>query len=143
MHVAVRSVVEIAGRSPEDVCILDLEASTEHLLVATARHADAMYAVVEPYGRSLEAGRRVAMLATDLGLERVGLIANKLRAERDIEVVEEFARSHGIELAGAVPYDECFLEAERASRAPIDFDPSAPAVSAIGELVPKLVAGQR
>ena len=143
MHVAVRSVVEVAGSSPDEVCILDLEASTEHLLVATARHADAMYAVVEPYGRSLEAGRRVAMLASDLGLGRIGLIANKVRSDPDVEMVEQYARSHGIELVGAVPYDECFLEAERASRAPVDYDPGAPAVTAIGELAPRLVSAPR
>ena len=139
MHVAVRNVVEVAPGSPQDVCILDLEASTEHLLVSTAKHADAMYAVVEPYGTSLETGRRVAMLARDLGLERVGLIANKLRADEDMEAVEAYAHEHGIEVLGGVPYDERFHEAERASRAPLDHDPEARAVQAIDELAARLL----
>lgn len=40
---AVRGVIAAAPNGDEDVCIVDLEASTEHLLVATAKHADAMY----------------------------------------------------------------------------------------------------
>ena len=140
MHVAVRSVVDIAPSAPEDVCILDLEASTEHLLVATARHADAMYAVVEPYGTSLESGRRVALLSRDLGLQRVALIANKVRGEQDVEAVTAFARAHEIELVGAIPYDESFLEADRAGLAPLDYEPAARGVRASAELAPRLLS---
>lgn len=140
MHAAVRGVIEVADDSPEDVCILDTEASTEHLLVATARHADAMFAVVEPYFTSLETGRRISVLAEDLGLKRVGLIANKVRGEEDVALVDAFAREHGIEVVGTVPYDECFREAERASRAPLDHDPEAPAMAAIDELAARLLA---
>lgn len=142
MHMAVRGVIGAAPSGDEDVCIVDLEASTEHLLVATAEHADAMYAVAEPYGTSLESGRRVAVLARDLGLPRVGLIANKVRDEHDVATVAAYAERHGIELVGAVPYDECFHHAERASCAPLDHAPDAPAIRAIGDLAARLVAGE-
>ncbi len=141
MHMAVRGVIGAAPSGDEEVCIVDLEASTEHLLVATAEHADAMYAVVEAYGTSLETGRRVAVLARDLGLSHVGLIANKVRDERDVATVVAYAERHGIEFAGAVPYDECFHEAERAARAPLDHAPDAPAVRAIGDLSARMLDG--
>ncbi|MBA3306732.1 MAG: P-loop NTPase [Thermoleophilaceae bacterium] len=141
MHMAVRGVIGAAPDGDDDVCIVDLEASTEHLLVATAKDADAMYAVVEPYGTSLETGRRVAMLARDLGLPHVGLIANKVRGEHDVAIVAAFAERHGIEFTAAVPYDGCFHEAERALRAPLDHEPDAPAVRAIGDLAARLIAG--
>jgi CO dehydrogenase maturation factor len=140
-HMAVRGVIGAAPSGQEDVCIVDLEASTEHLLVSTAEHADAMYAVVEPYGTSLETGRRVALLARDLGLAHVGLIANKVRDERDLATVGAYAERHGIEFTGAVPYDECFHEAERAALAPLDHDPEAPAVRAIDDLAARLISG--
>ncbi len=143
MHAAVRGVIEVAGDSPRDVCILDTEASTEHLLVATARHADALFAVVEPYFTSLEGGRRIAMLATDLGIGRVGMIANKVRTDHDLAAVENFAREHDAELVGAIPYDESFVAAERASIAPLDYQPDAPAMTAIAELAPRLLVGAR
>ncbi len=140
MHMAVRGVIGAAADGDADVLIVDLEASTEHLLVATAEHADAMYAVVEPYGTSLETGRRVALLARDLGLPHVGLIANKVRDERDLATVGAYAELHGIELTGTIPYDECFHEAERAALAPLDHDPDAPAVRAIDDLAAHLIS---
>jgi len=138
---AVRGVIGAAPSGEEDICIVDLEASTEHLLVATAQFADAMYAVVEAYGTSLETGRRVAALARALGLPRVGLIANKVRDERDAATIAAFAERHGIELIGSVPYDESFHEADRVPRAPLDHDPDAPAVRAIDDLAARLIAG--
>ena len=142
MHAAVRGVIGAAEDSPGHVTILDTEASTEHLLVSTAKHAQAMFAVVEPYFTSLETGRRVNMLATDLGIPRVALIANKVRSEQDVEVVEEFAAEEGLEVVGAVPWDDCFHEAERESLAPIDFAPESEAMAAIARLAPRLLSSE-
>jgi CO dehydrogenase maturation factor len=100
MHATVRSVIEVA----EDVCILDTEASPEHLARGTARYADAMLAVVEPYYKSLETGRRMAALAVELGLERVVLVANKIRDDRELEAVREFAEANELEVVGVVPF---------------------------------------
>ena len=128
-----RSVIEAASDRTEDVCILDTEASPEHLSRGTARYADAMYAVVEPYYKSLETGRRMAALARDLGLERVALIANKIRDENELAAVREFAAQHELDVAAVVPYDDSLPEAERAQKAPLDFAPDAPAIGAISE----------
>ena len=140
MHATVRSVIESASDAAEDVCILDTEASPEHLARGTARYADALFAVVEPYFKSLETGRRMAVLAQDLGLERVALIANKIQDEHELEAVREFAGEHGLELAGVVPFDESLPEAERASAAPLDFAPDAPAVQAIERIAREVVS---
>jgi CO dehydrogenase maturation factor len=139
MHATVRSLIEAASTAEQDVCILDTEASPEHLSRGTARYADAMYAIVEPYYKSLETGRRMAVLAKDLGLERVALIANKIRDEQELAAVREFAGQHALEIAGVVPYDDTMPQAERAGVAPLDFAPRAPAVAAIGELAERLV----
>ena len=138
-----RSVIEAASGSSEDVCILDTEASPEHLSRGTASFADAMLVVVEPYFKSLETGRRMAALANDLGLERVALVANKIKDEHDLAAVREFAEQHRLELAGFVPFDQRLPEAERASEAPLDFAPDAPAVAAIGDLAQNLASNGR
>src|SRR5215212_6359800 len=127
MHATVRSVIEVA----EDVCILDTEASPEHLARGTARYADAMLAVVEPYYKSLETGRRVAVLA------------NKIRDDRDRAAVEEFARANDLEIAGVIPFDDEMPGAERAGVAPLDHAPETPAVTAIAELADRMVANGR
>jgi CO dehydrogenase maturation factor len=134
MHATVRAIIGAASDRPGRVCILDTEASPEHLTRGTAGYADAMLTVVEPYFKSLETGRRMAALADDLGIERVALVANKIRDERDLEAVRQFADRHGLEITATVPFDAALHEAERAGQAPLDFDAAAPAVRAIGEL---------
>lgn len=141
MHATVRSVIEVAGEGPEDVCILDTEASPEHLSRGTAMHAEAMLVVVEPYFKSLETGRRMAALGRDLGLPRVELVANKIRDDRDEAAVRQFAGQHDLEIAGIVPFDEELASAERAGVAPLDQAPDSALVQAVVELSRAFVVG--
>jgi CO dehydrogenase maturation factor len=106
MHATVRSVIEAASDAIDDVCILDTEASPEHLSRGTAQYAETMLIVVEPYYKSLETGRRMAMLGRDLGIPRVALVGNKVRDDREVEVISEFASRHSVEVAGLVPFDD-------------------------------------
>ena len=76
----------------------------------------------------------MAALANDLGLDRVALVANKIRDPRDLEAVRQFADRHELELAGVIPFDPAFQGAERAELAPLDFAPDAPAIGALDEL---------
>src|SRR5215210_6217920 len=138
MHATVRSVIEVVSDAPQDVCILDTEASPEHLSRGTARYADTMLTVVEPYFKSMETGRRMTALAQDLGLKRVALIANKIRDDGERAAVEEFAAERGIDIAAVIPYDERLPEAERARAAPLDYAPDGAAVAAIRKLAESL-----
>lgn len=143
MHATVRRIIEAASDEERDVCILDTEASPEHLSRGTASYADAMLVVVEPYFKSLETGRRMAALANDLGLEHVALVANKIRDERELQAVQTFAANHDLEIAAAIPFDETFALAERAGLAPLDFDPDSPAIGPIRELAERWAANGR
>ena len=138
MHATVRSVIEAASDRTEDVCILDTEASPEHLSRGTARYADAMYVVVEPFFKSLETGRRMSRLARDLGLARVALIANKIKDDHELAAVNEFASQNALDIVGVVPFDENLPEAERARQAPLDFAPESRAVRAIADLAERV-----
>jgi len=130
----------VSAQGEREVCILDTEASPEHLSRGTARYADVMLCVVEPYYKSLETGRRMAALGVDLGLERVALVANKIADERDREAVTTFAERNGLDIAGYIPYDDELPAAERAEAAPLDFAPDAAAIHAIGALAEAVVA---
>jgi CO dehydrogenase maturation factor len=140
MHATVRMLIEAAPAGEDDVTILDTEASPEQFSRGTAMYADKMLAVVEPYFKSLETGRRMAALAKDLGIEDVKLVANKVRDERELGAVREFAETYGLEVGGVIPFDDRMPGSERASASPIDFDSDAEAVRAIGELAGR-VAG--
>ncbi len=80
-------------------------------------------------------------LSRQLRPDRLALIANKVREERELEAVRALAASTGIAVAAIVPYDERLLTAERRGCAPLDHDPDGAAVRAIDELAGWLLAG--
>ena len=130
---------ELPSQRPEDVTILDMEASIEHLTRGTVRNVDALLAVAEPYYRSLETTGRLVPLARELGLERVWVVANKVRNERDEAAIREYCARRGFEIVGVVPFDEAVAEADRLGRALIDERPTAAAVVAVDALTDILV----
>lgn len=141
MHATVRELIESATEVDADFTVLDTEASPEHLTRGTAKYADVMLTVVEPYFKSLETGRRMVELARGLGLGRVLLVANKVRDDSDLAAVREFADKHGLELAGVIPYDEAMQGAERAEASPLDFAPDGAAVAAIAAVARSVASG--
>lgn len=130
---------ERPGMTSREVTILDMEASIEHLTRGTVRNVDALLVVTEPYYRSLETTGRMVPLARELGLERVWVIANKVRGERDEAAIREYCAKRGFELLGVVPFDESITEADGAGRAVIDFAPTTAAVVAIERLAAKVL----
>ena len=125
---------ELPAQRPKDITIVDMEASIEHLTRGTVRNVDALLVVAEPYYRSLETAGRLVPLAHELGLERVWVVANKLRNPRDEEAVRTYCAGHGLEMIAAVPFDEAIVEADQEGRALIDHRSSAPAVLAVAGL---------
>jgi len=121
--------------------VLDLEAGLEVMSRATPRYVDVLLAVVEPYYRSLEAGKRIVALGRELEVPRVHVVANKVRNEADVRAIVEFCESHELHLLRSIPFDEGLLAAERAGEAPIDHDPRSPAVAEILSLTEELLAG--
>ena len=125
---------ELPDQGSSDVTVLDMEASIEHLSRGTVRNVDVLLVITEPYYRSLETTGRIVPLARDLGLERVWVVANKVRTDRDEAAIGEYCAKHGFELIGVVPFDESITEADHQGRSLIDFAPTAPAVIAVEAL---------
>ncbi len=117
-----------------------MEAGLEHLSRGTGKHLSRFVATIEPYYRSMEVARRVAALATELGIGDVIAVSNKVRDDGDRKAIADFCAAHALELAGEIPFDSSLLEAERAGKTPIDFDPNSPAVRAIEQLADTLSA---
>ncbi|MBA2454543.1 MAG: hypothetical protein H0V47_15340, partial [Chloroflexia bacterium] len=61
-------VAELGSLRPDDVTVLDMEASIEHLTRGTVRDVEKLLIVTEPYFRSLETLGRTVPLARELGL---------------------------------------------------------------------------
>jgi CO dehydrogenase maturation factor len=139
-HATVSALLADIEELDNTVSILDLEASPEHLSRGTTRHVDALLLVVEPYYRSFETARRMAALASELPIGRVGVVANKLRAPEDAQAIAEYCDRHGLALEGELPWSTQVLDADRAEVPLLDFDPTSPVVSAVAKLVDKLAA---
>ena len=122
------------------IAIVDLEAGLEHLSRGTARHVDTLLVVGEPYFKSLETAQRSVALARDLGIDRIRMVANKIRTPRDEDTVREFASRHAFEVAAVVPYDAAVTEADERGAALFEHRPDAPSVAAIRTLADQLLA---
>jgi CO dehydrogenase maturation factor len=129
---------ELPAQQPEDVTVLDMEASIEHLTRGTVRNVDVLLVVTEPYYRSLETMGRTVPLAQELGVPLILGLANKVRSEQDAAAIREYAARRGIEMVGVVPYDESVQAADREGRALIDHAETAPAVLAVANLADAL-----
>ncbi len=133
---ALMADLDISGRY---LTLLDLEASPEHLSRGTARNADVLLLVAEPYFRSLEAVRLQASLAAETAIGRVAVVANKCRSATDHVAIAEFCERHAIELVGRIPFSERVLDADAAGRPLVEFDSEGPVVAAVAALADRLV----
>jgi CO dehydrogenase maturation factor len=139
-HATVRGLLgELVARAESDRhVVVDMEAGLEHLSRGTGRHVSRIVAVLEPYYRSMETARNVTALASELGINDVVVVANKLRDEGDRAAITDFCRAHGMRLVGEVPFDDGLAAVERGGGAPIDTAPASPAVQAITALAARL-----
>jgi len=133
-HATVSALLADAGPVDVDV-IVDMEASPEHLSRGTARHVDVLLLVTEPYYRSLEAVRRLADLAAELPIPRVGVVISKVRSPEDAEAVRAFCDRHDLSVIGEIPWSEAAVTSDVAARPLLDAHPDDPAVAAIGDVL--------
>lgn len=98
------AVVSALLLDQNDVVIMDMGAGIEHLSRGTARGVDLMLVVVEPSRNSINTARSVYRMAKDLGIEKVKVIANKIRNEQDRAfIAQQFPAEH---IAGFIDFDD-------------------------------------
>lgn len=106
----------------DDVLILDMYAGVEHLGRATVDFVDAMLIVVEPTRRSLGTAGQITKLANDIGLNRLWLVGNKVRDDREATFLAD--NTPGIPVLGHLPADLAVQEADRLGQAVYDYVPT-------------------
>lgn len=100
-------------RVADDV-ILDMEAGLEHMGRASATGVDALIAVVEPGMRSVQTAARVRQLAADIGITRTYVVANKIRAQHEMEVLRD--KLSGQTILGTLPFSAELARADLEGR---------------------------
>lgn len=139
-HVAVSEVLSEGGEN-RDVAVVDMPAGLEYFGVV--KHVDVMLVVAEHSSMALETLGTMDLYARkELDMSDVRVVANDVRTDRDLEVVEDWCADHqtDLEIAAVVPHDEAIRRAEVEGIAPFDHDADSPGVSAIRELAEDLGA---
>lgn len=138
-HAVVSALLADLDGRPNTVTVLDLEASPEHLSRGTARHAQVLVLIAEPYFRSLEAVKLQAKLAAETTIDRVVVVANKCRTATDFEAIGEFCGNYDLDLVAMIPWGDEVLDADAAGVPLLDFAPDSEVVSAIARVCEMLV----
>jgi CO dehydrogenase maturation factor len=121
-HVLIRRIISHLVLRSDDVVIMDMEAGIEHLGRGTASSVDQFIVVIEPGARSIQTYEKVKKLASDLGVERVRVVANKVRDEDDEAFIKENIKD---DLLGFVHYNQEVIDADRMGKSPFDFSEAA------------------
>ena len=126
--------------SQTEITVVDMEAGLEHLSRSggTLRYVDELLVVTEPYARAIETARRTIRLATDLGIGSIALVANKVRDESDLQLLESVREETGAPVVAVIPYDEVARVADREGRPPIEVAPESALVRSIEQLARRL-----
>ncbi|UCD07958.1 MAG: AAA family ATPase [Dehalococcoidales bacterium] len=101
-----------------EIIMMDMEAGIEHLGRGTAKAVDTLIIVVEPGRRSIETAESIKGLASEIGLENLAVVGNKVRNESD----RDFIKSNlpGFQFLGFIPYDQAVIEADHANLSPLE-----------------------
>jgi CO dehydrogenase maturation factor len=133
-HTTVREIIHAAMADAEQMTILDMEASLEHMKRGTSKYVDTMFAVVEPYYRSLEAAGRFKKFADELGIKKVAAIANKVRNDEEEQAIRQYCEKIDLPIEIIIPFDSQISEADLAGKAILDYNGESEAVKELQKL---------
>jgi CO dehydrogenase maturation factor len=119
----------------DEMVVMDMAAGIEHLTRGTARAVDALIIVVEPGRASIETARRIAKLASDLGIKNIGAVGNKVHDEAERAFIS--SSLPGFEFLGFIPYDTALTRSEIENTPRLDS--SSPITLAVNEILQKLL----
>lgn len=132
-------VGELDNVRENDITVLDMEASIEHLSRGTLRNVDTLLLVTEPYYRSLETLGRMIPLVRELGIKHAFAVANKVRSKRDEEAIRRYCTERGIEVIAVLPFDEAVHDADQDGIPVLDAGPRSAYVTNVERLAEKLL----
>jgi len=76
--------------------IMDMGAGIEHLSRGTVRGVDMMLVVVEPSRNSVNTAGHVIRMAGELGIAKVGIVANKIRSNKEKQFIIDSFSQHPV-----------------------------------------------
>lgn len=117
--------------SRDEIVVIDLEAGLEPLGRGTVEAVDILLSIAEPTLQSIDVCRRIARLASDLGLKRVYHILNKATEDSDIHYLEHHL---GSKFMAVIPFDRSIPESEKIGVPLLDYAPDSKAAKTLVSL---------
>lgn len=117
-----------------EAVVMDMEAGLEHLGRGVIRGVDVVLTVLEPRPSSVQVHRRIAALASQLGIRTILSVGNKITDSSEEDFLRHEVESSGCKLAATIPYDTNIVKAEMLRTPVLDFSPNAISVKAIADL---------
>jgi CO dehydrogenase maturation factor len=114
----------------DEVVVMDMEAGIEHLGRATAKAVDRLIVVVEPGRRSIDTAEHIRRLASEINLNHIAIVGNKIRGASDEEFLK--AQMPDFEFLGFIPHNNALIEADLNGISPYDVE--SPAREAVKEM---------
>lgn len=109
----------------DDIVVMDMEAGVEHLGRATSASVDALVIVVNPGARSRAAAEKIRKLGTDIGIQKVLVLGNRVKGAEDEELIRSSLPD--FEILGFLPENDEVVASDREGRRPFENIADAPA----------------
>lgn len=119
----------------DTVIVADLEAGIGTLTRLPEGSVDSTLVIVEPTPRSIDVGQRAVLVATERNQGQIMVVANKVANEEDEARVRSAFDQYDVL---TIPDDPVVVAADRRGESPIDVDPDAPAIAAIGYVAKRI-----
>lgn len=100
-----RQIVEKLQAGENEVLIMDTEAGVESFGRGVERYVDTVLIVVEPSLTSIELAERIAGMALGMGVNRVGVVLNKMSSGEMAASVEAKLSVKKVKVLGSIKYD--------------------------------------
>ena len=102
----------------KEMLIMDMEAGVEHLGRATVKGVDVLIIVVEPGQHSIDSTNKIIRMASEIGLTKIKLGANKVDGKDDQQfIINAFPDN---EIIGFIPYSNEIRKTDRSEKCVID-----------------------
>jgi len=133
-NAVLRSLLEHVILEKDEAVVVDMEAGLEQFGRATCRGVDMLLIVVEPGARSVETATRISQLAQEMGVKHIGVVANRIRNEREEKAVIGLLQQHGLALLHALPYSDALSSADLSGLSPFVVSGAEQWVSTVRQL---------
>ncbi|MBU0685574.1 MAG: AAA family ATPase [Candidatus Thermoplasmatota archaeon] len=113
-----RSLLEHIILDKDEAVVVDMEAGLEQFGRSTCRGVDMLLIVVEPGTRSVETAVRVAELSREMGVQRMGVVANRVKDAEQERSLSRLLDAHGLQLMVSLPASDVVARSDLEGQSP-------------------------